>query len=64
VKQKLHQQKVVCDLISGLLQQSLTENDAINQIYLVYGVRTSVAKIINAVKFNKNHRQVNFNLSC
>jgi hypothetical protein len=62
VKHKVYWRKVVWDLISGLIQQGLTANAAINRIYSVYGGQTSVTKIINAVKFDKMHRQLNSKL--
>jgi hypothetical protein len=64
VKHRFHREKVVWDLNSGLGRQGLTANDAINPIYSVYGARTSVTKIINAVKFDKKNRRLNANLSC
>jgi hypothetical protein len=39
--------------ISGVVQQGLTANAAINRIYLVYGAQTSVTKVINPLKIDK-----------
>jgi hypothetical protein len=64
VKHRFHRQKVGWDLNSGLGQQGLIANAAINRIYSVFGAQTSVTKIINAVKFDKKHRRLNANLSC
>jgi hypothetical protein len=50
VKHKYHQRKVVWDCIAALVRSGITAQVAIDRLYEVYGVNTTVTAIINRLK--------------
>jgi hypothetical protein len=50
VKHKYHRRKIVWDLIATLVRAGVTAHVAIDRLYLVYGANTTVTRIINRMK--------------
>jgi hypothetical protein len=61
-KHRYSRRKIVWDTVLGLVRQGHTSKLAIDKIYGVYGGQTSVTKIINGLKRDKNDGTLSPNL--